>query len=416
MDVPLAINDIGIRNGLKGKRKSSTFSHSTDVVGFSALLLNLHIPFGYFMASYCIKNKKHMKRVLFLLAFIVIGMLSSCGNKSDEQLEQEVSSGVVLVQNQSYYEVVLSNGESIYFSSFDDEDGVKGIATEEDSVEVVTSYGTGFFVSDDGKIATNAHVVSNMVSDKDVNKSVSSLIANLKKLFYALYSESNEKYEKAVAYYNYANTSDDVSYEDFYKIRDYRDEIKKERDEYAEYYNGLDEIRASESEIKYHNEVSIAYNDTYVTNTRDFISCVVTKSDPEHDLAILQIKDKKTPEGKYIFSVEEEDPLEKYTWKEELTKKISEDKNSKLFMTSFNLGPKLALTKEGIKSQFNHGSISQKTDERIMYSIPTLPGSSGSPVVNLQGQLVAINFAGLNGTQSFNYGIRVKYLKNLLNK
>jgi V8-like Glu-specific endopeptidase len=85
-------------------------------------------------------------------------------------------------------------------------------------------------------------------------------------------------------------------------------------------------------------------------------------------------------------------------------------------MTSFNLGPKLALTKEGIKSQFNHGSISQKTDERIMYSIPTLPGSSGSPVVNLQGQLVAINFAGLNGTQSFNYGIRVKYLKNLLNK
>lgn len=417
MDVPLAINDKGIRNGLNGNRKSSAICpNKTDVGGLSALLLNLHIPFGYFMASYCINNKKHMKRVLFLLAFVGIGMLSSCGNKSDEQLEQEVASGVVLVQNQSYYEVVLSNGESIYFSSFDDEDGVKGIATEKDSVEVVTSYGTGFFISDDGKIATNAHVVSNMVSDKDVNKSVSSLIANLKKLFYALYSESNEKYEKAVAYYNYANTSDDVSYEDFYKIRDYRDEIKKERDEYAEYYNGLDEIRASESEIKYHNEVNIAYNDTYVTNTRDFISCVVTKTDSEHDLAILQIKDKKTPDGKYVFSIEEEDPIEKYTWKEELAKKISEDKNSKLFMTSFNLGPKLALTKEGIKSQFNHGSISQKTEERIMYSIPALPGSSGSPVVNLQGQLVAINFAGLNGTQNFNYGIRVKYLKNLLNK
>jgi len=159
-----------------------------------------------------------MKRVLFLLAFIVIGMLSSCGNKSDNQIEQEVSSGVVLVQNQSYYEVVLSNGESIYFSSFDEEDGVKGIATEEDSVEVVTSYGTGFFVSEDGKIATNAHVVSNMVSDKDVNKSVSSLISNLKKLFSTLYNESNEKYEKAVAYYNYANTSDEVSYEDFLKF------------------------------------------------------------------------------------------------------------------------------------------------------------------------------------------------------
>lgn len=310
----------------------------------------------------------------------------------------------------------MSNGESIFFSSFDDEDGVKGIATEEDSVEVVTSYGTGFFVSEDGKIATNAHVVSNMVSDKDVNKSVSSLISNLKKLFSTLYNESNEKYEKAVAYYNYANTSDEVSYEEFYKIRDYRDAVKKERDEYAEYYNGLDEIRASDSEIKYHNEVSIAYNDTYVTNTRDFISCVVTDTDPEHDLAIIQIKDKKTPADKHIFGVSSEDPLESYTWQEELTKKVSEDKNSKLFMTSYNLGPKLAITKEGIKSQFNSGNISQKTTDRLMYSIPTLPGSSGSPVVNLQGQLVAVNFAGLNGTQNFNYGIRVKHLKALINK
>ena len=73
-------------------------------------------------------------------------------------------------------------------------------------------------------------------------------------------------------------------------------------------------------------------------------------------------------------------------------------------------------TQEGMKSQFNSGSISQRTSERQMYSIPALPGSSGSPIVNLQAQLLAINFAGLNGTLSFNYGIRVKYLKNLIDK
>ena len=37
MDVPLALNNIGIRNGLKGyKRKSSTFSQQADVDGFFA--------------------------------------------------------------------------------------------------------------------------------------------------------------------------------------------------------------------------------------------------------------------------------------------------------------------------------------------------------------------------------------------
>ena len=39
MDVPLALNDIGIRHGLKGyTRKSSTFSLQTDVVGLSACI------------------------------------------------------------------------------------------------------------------------------------------------------------------------------------------------------------------------------------------------------------------------------------------------------------------------------------------------------------------------------------------
>ena len=49
-----------------------------------------------------------------------------------------------------------------------------------------------------------------------------------------------------------------------------------------------------------------------VTSTTDFVGCVLTKIDPDHDLAILQLKDKKTPEGKYIFEVADEDPLEAY--------------------------------------------------------------------------------------------------------
>lgn len=332
---------------------------------------------------------------------------------SEKEIEEMTSSGVVLVQNQSYYEVVLSNGESLFFSGFDDDGDLKGIATDKDSVELVTNYGTGFFISHDGEIATNFHVVSNTVTDKDVNKSVGKVISALKKVIVAIYSDYNEKLEQAQLVYDYANQSSDVSYEEFYKVRDIRDAIKAEMEEYAQYYNGLDDIRASDSEIKYHNEVSIAYNNTFVTSASDFIPCVVIKNDQEHDLAIIQLKDKKTPSEKYVFPVEE-DPLETYSWKDKIEQKIKEDKNSKLFMSSFNLGPTLAITKEGIKSQFNNGSISQKTKDRLMYSIPTLPGSSGSPVVNMQGQLVAVNYAGLGGSQNFNYGIRVKHLKSLM--
>lgn len=376
----------------------------------------MHIKMGYTNSHKLIKQKNNnMKKASFLI-LVLCSLLLSCSNLSEKEIEETTSSGVVLVQNQSYYEVVLSNGESIYFSNFDEDGDLKGIATEEDSVEVVTNYGTGFFVSETGEIATNAHVVSNMVADKEVNKSVANVLSALKKVISAVYNDYNEKLEKAQMAYDYANQSSEVSYEEFYQIRDIRDAIKEEMQKYAQYYNGLEEIRASDSEIKYHNKVSIAYNNTFVTNTNDFVSCVVTKTDSDHDLAIIQLKDKKTPTDKYVFQIENEDPLETYNWKDDIEKKIKDDKNSKLFMSSFNLGPQLALTKEGVKSQFNSGSVSQKTNEKIMYSIPTLPGSSGSPVVNLQGQLVAINFAGLNGTQNFNYGIRVKYLKELMDK
>lgn len=352
-----------------------------------------------------------MKKLSFLLLLFCC-LVSSCGNMSEKEIEEMMSNGVVLVQNQSYYEVVFSNGESLYFSGFDEDGDIKGLTTNKDSVELSTGYGTGFFISQEGEIATNCHVVSTTISDKEVNKSVGKVISTLKRVIAVAYNDYNDKLEQAQLAYEYANRSPDVSYEEFYKIRDYRDAIKKEMEEYAQYYNSLDDIRASDSEIKYHNEVSIAYNNTFVTNANDFVSCVVTKSDQEHDLAIIQLKDKKTPADKYVFAVEDEGPLETYSWQE----KINEDKNNKLFVSSFNLGPTLAITKEGIKSQFNSGSISQTTDEKIMYSIPTLTGSSGSPVVNLQGQLVAINFAGLSTTQNFNYGIRVKYLKNLINK
>ena len=56
MDVPLELKDIGIRHGFKGyKRKSSTFSPKTDVVGLSAFI-DIWAQGGYFALVNVIKE------------------------------------------------------------------------------------------------------------------------------------------------------------------------------------------------------------------------------------------------------------------------------------------------------------------------------------------------------------------------
>ena len=66
---------------------------------------------------------------LVLGVCLVIGM-ASCGHKDEKELEQDQASGIVLVQNKSFYEVKMPNDESLYFTSYDADDGIKGLSFE----------------------------------------------------------------------------------------------------------------------------------------------------------------------------------------------------------------------------------------------------------------------------------------------
>lgn len=46
MDVPLALNDIGIRNGYREKGKSSTFGHQTGGVGLCVFYTSCNLYFN----------------------------------------------------------------------------------------------------------------------------------------------------------------------------------------------------------------------------------------------------------------------------------------------------------------------------------------------------------------------------------
>jgi len=118
----------------------------------------------------------------------------------------------------------------------------------------------------------------------------------------------------------------------------------------------------------------------------------------------LQTKDKKLPKDISSFIKIDESIL-----KENL--KV----NNKVYMIGYNWGTEIAKSNQGIQVQMTQGTISQNpTEFRVLYSIPTLPGSSGSPILDDYGNLVAINYLGITGSQSFNYGILAKHLIELL--
>ena len=377
-----------------------------------------------------------MKQItLYLLSlFVSVLLLVGCSNEppTPEELYKEEASGVVMVLNKFYYNVTLPSGDHLYFTSIGEDGTLTGLTDDINEIRKNCGYmtGTAFFINDRGMLLTNRHVASPIIDETQVKQSLMNIIRYVKALYETRMSNLSDQYNAL------ESQKQECVSEDFWgnvEVDQRRlSQIESEQSELQQQYNAAmlardgvgDQLDPSSITIHPICELGIAYNDSYVSTEGNFLGknpCNVVRlsTDEETDLALLQLRSEKTPDQCYIFPVEGRKDLSHW-WN--IFKKKSDTPSpdapkidQQLYMIGFNAGIVLANTRKGIKVQMTGGRITQMPDgSRLLYSIPTMQGSSGSPVVDDRGNLVGVNFAKLNGTDNFNFGIPLQKVRRFV--
>lgn len=366
-----------------------------------------------------------MKQIHLLLIVLAGMLLASCGKKSADEIFEEQKSGVVLVLNKFYYEIKMPGGNSLYFTGMDQNGKIQGFTTNEAEAKKNASMlnGTGFFISDDGKFITNRHVA---VTDLDAN----SLRANLQQLVQASLMQCGMMARQIQSKYNMleAQKSQYMEY-DFYgnivagdaselsRIVAEQQELQRMYEEVVTRARYLQSTDVRNIEVNTICDIGISYDGEKVKSPADFLKknpCRILKVSKIEgtDLALLQLDSKKTPKDAYIFKFAGDGNDDYFNGNTDESKiKIDQQ----LYMIGYNAGLMLANTGKGISVQMTSGRVTQTPDgDRVLYSIPTVQGSSGSPIIDTDGNVVAVNFAKLMGSDNFNFGIPLERIREFL--
>lgn len=334
---------------------------------------------------------------------------------TSEEIFNKYQDAVVLIKHTFIYKINVL-GDDFYFNDYNPQTGQisKLMSFEEAKQNPIESWGTGFFIDNNGSILTNRHVVDVKPNTEEQRRILVAFKQELSNLFELIKSShQNKGYELL----NLKNRIEN-GYLDEYEYNNMKSQYEYERDEYfkdeerlSKYQNILQNFDLQDNYVtKTSIQFGVFFNRQTTTNLNDYIQykSVKISNNENVDLALLKPVNPNDLMGRK-YTVANMSKIDSVAIK---PLKITQ----KVIMIGYNHGIEVANTSEGIKPQLTEGNISQVTDKyKMLYTIPTLHGSSGSPVFDIFGRVVGVNYAGVsNINQNFNFGIQTQQIKNFL--
>ncbi|GAA3729756.1 hypothetical protein GCM10022422_09910 [Flavobacterium ginsengisoli] len=365
-------------------------------------------------------KKKRNRFKFVLIAIIVLSAAGFLGFKYFTPKKEAICLGTDTKIYDAYKDaVVLIKHRYGYFAKING----KEIQLNVEDAKEETIYGTGFFVDTEGDMITNRHVLQPWDSSDEESAKVNTTIRNLRmKVASILTTDVSENDYESFIDNNWSHAS--VSYDEGEGDGEYEESGEETTESAGEEFVSSNETETDTAQVSTDIAASIPVKEyvpienieVYVktvdievalhNSDSEWNSCEVKKvsDDTNVDLGLLQLVTHKTPQT--VTNIISLDNI--------IDNDASLAPGQKAIMVGYPMGMDLAQTNSGIKVQLYNGQISKESDgNKIQYSITSTHGASGAPVFNECGQLIAVNFSGVDQVQGINFGIVAKHINSL---